>query len=582
MSTFETKQLDNFVFDELVDPAEQNSVKTPFLRKNIVYQVDSQNGSGAYTSPDVIIDTQAIASSGNLLNWRDAYIAVPFRTKYEIKLSTSGVSVAEENAKRKVIGLKSMSFLHSLKVEANGKVIISANEGLESLVNIKALSTWNRDMVEKDGPTVMFAPDSTGVLGTQDNNINVGNDTAFDESDTQRSCGATAFNTGLIKRQDALLPAVHSLYNSSSNTNGVVDPDNIVAEGLCYDSCSVSTATAFDATSTAYQLMSDLHYVGIIRLRDICDLFDKHPLARGVSYRFTLKFNQAVSTWTQASSGHLLPATTVSTTMTTGNVQPAVASLGENTLSYDFLLNTAGTTAHRLTHKIDTDADNDNSKGQRAIFSGVRIYVESFEPSPEALETILGKEPVERWFNDYLYNTTPTSVAPNGNFNIQVSTSCTNPRAVIVIPRIAAGTDTNTTETGIISAQNPFCMSPGCTDAFLSIINCQVKLGSSYILPDRVFYTYQAFLDNTRSVFSVDGGNTHMLTGLISKKGFETNMRFYVFDVSRYPEAMTDLPQMVAIEGKNNTKKMVELEVLTVYGRRAEWNNAQGSMTITA
>ncbi len=89
-------------------------------------------------------------------------------------------------------------------------------------------------------------------------------------------------------------------------------------------------------------------------------------------------------------------------------------------------------------------------------------------------------------------------------------------------------------------------------------------------------------LTNTRSVFSVDGGDTNMLTGLISKKSFETNMRFYVFDVSRYPEAMTDLPQMVAIEGKNNTKKQVELEVITIYGRRAEWNNAQGSMTITA
>ena len=579
MSTFETKQLDNFVFDELVDPREQQSVKTPFLRKNIVYQVDSQNGAGAYTSPDVIIDTQSIASSGNLLNWRDAYIAVPFRTKYEIKLSTSGVSVTGENSKQKILGIKNMAFLHNVKVEANGKVIVSANEGLEHLVNVKALSTWNAEMVEKDGATVMFAPDSQGVLGFTDDNINLGNDTTYS---TNNSCGANPLNTGLVKRQDFLLPSIQSLYDSSGNTNGTLSPDNIIAEGICYDSCSTASATAFDATSTSYQLVSDLHYVGIIRLRDICDLFDKHPLARGVSYRFTLRFNQAVSTWTQASSTHLLTATTVVTTNTTGSVQPAVAVLGANTQSYDFTLNTAGTTAHRITHKIDTDADNDNSKGQRAIFSGVRIYVESFEPAPEALEEILSKEPVERWFNDYLYNTTPTAVAPNGNFNLQVSTSCTNPRAVILIPRIASGTAVDTTETGVLSVNNPFCMAPGCTDAFLSLTNVQVKVGSSYVLPDRVFYTYQAFLDNTRSVFSVDGSNSNMLTGLISKKGFETNMRFYVFDLSRYPEAMTDLPQMVAVEGKNNTKKNIELEVITIYGRRAEWNNAQGSMTITA
>jgi hypothetical protein len=300
-----------------------------------------------------------------------------------------------------------------------------------------------------------------------------------------------------------------------------------------------------------------------------------------VSYRFTLRFNQAISTWTQATATTLLPATTVATTMTTGSVQPAVAVIGLNTQCGITITNT-GTTAHRLTHKIDTDADNDSTKGQRAIFSGVRIYVESFEPSPEALEEILGKEPVERWFNDYLYNTTPTAVSANGNFNLQVSTSCTNPRAVILIPRIAAGTAVTTTETGIVSAQNPFCMAPGSTDAFMSLINVQVKLGSNYILPDRIYYTYQAFLDNTRSVFSVDGGDSHMLTGVISKKLFETNMRFYVFDLSRFPESMIDLPQMVAVEGKNNTKKQIELEVITIYGRRAEWNNAQGSMTITA
>lgn len=564
MSTFETKQLDNFVFDELIDPREQTSVKTPFLRKNIVYQVDSQAGNGNYTSPDVIIDTQSIASSGNVLNWRDAYIAVPLETYASIQLSTSGVSGGPTLAEwKKVLALKNMSFLHSIKVEANGKVIVSANEGLEELVNLKALSTWNSEMLRKNGSTVFFSPDSTGTLGYSDDalNYNIGNNTLY--ATTNSDC-ITKVNTGLIDRQNNLIPKTTLKVQSATNTK---------EEGLAYDSAT----TAFDATSTSEQVMADIHYIGIIRLRDICDLFDKHVMARGVSYRFTLRFNQATTTLTSASNTSCTFAeNAVETTCTTGSVQPAVACIGANTLfGVGTVLNTAAVKKVKIVHKIDTSVN--------ARFNGVRIYVESFEPSPESLEEMLAQEPVERWFNDYLYTTTPTKVSAGVQSNIQLSTSCTNPRAVILIPRVATGTTQyTTTYANIPNNQNPFCMSPGCTDAFLSLTNVQIKVGSTYVLPDRVYYTYQAFLDNTRSVFSVDGGDSYLSTGLIDKKMFETNHRYYVFDVSRYPESMTDLPQMISAEFKNNTQQDIELLAIVVYGRRAEWNLAQGSMTITA
>jgi hypothetical protein len=556
MSTFETKQLDNFVFDELIDPREQASAKTPFLRKNIVYQVDSQNGAGAYTSPDVIIDTQAIASSGNLLNWRDAYIAVPLETKYAVTLAGSGgaITAGSVGLVKKALGVKNMSFLHSLKVEANGKVIITANEGLEELVNIKALCTWNTEMVRKNGSTVFFAPDSQGTLGFTSNNFNIANDVKY--STTNIAGAISAVNEGLIKRQNDFLPQV--------DTSTFMSSANIKEEGLAYDSAT----TAFDQTVTTAQTISDIHYVGIIRLRDISDIFDKHVLSRGVSYRLTLRFNQCVSTW--SNTGLLLGTGVVSGVPTTGAVQPAVCAVGAGTIAGGLNWSNSVAVSHTLTHKIDTSTD--------ARFNGVRIYVESFEPAPEALEEILSKEPVERWFNDYLYTATPTSVGAGLMATIQLTTSCTNPRAVVLIPRVAS------TATGISNPNyvSPFCMSPGSTDSFLSLTNMQVKVGSTYVLPDRVYYTYQAFLDNIRSVFSVDGGNSTLQTGLIGKKDFETNHRFYVFDVSRFPESMTDLPQMISIEAKNNTQVAIEMDALVIYGRRAEWNNAQGSMTITA
>ena len=80
MSLFETKTADNFIYEEASDPREHLSESTPFLRKNISYVVDQQSGMGQCTSGECIIDSQAIAASGNMIDWRNAYIASLLRS----------------------------------------------------------------------------------------------------------------------------------------------------------------------------------------------------------------------------------------------------------------------------------------------------------------------------------------------------------------------------------------------------------------------------------------------------------------------------------------------------------------------
>jgi hypothetical protein len=108
-------------------------------------------------------------------------------------------------------------------------------------------------------------------------------------------------------------------------------------------------------------------------------------------------------------------------------------------------------------------------------------------------------------------------------------------------------------------------------------------MGSNYVLPDRMFYGWQQFLDHTSNLFASNGGQSNVGgTGLITKKSFDTVHRYYAFDLSRYPEAMDNLPQMVSLECTNNSQKSVELLCILLYSRDVEFNLANGSMTITA
>jgi hypothetical protein len=563
MSLFETKTADNFIFEETLDPREDISSNTPFLRKNVSYVVDQQAGNGSYTSGEVIIDSQAIAASGNMIDWRNATLAVPLRTKWDLTFAAAAGSLTTPQYAKFALALKNCSLLDSLKVEANGKTIITATQGLSQLVNFKLLTTMTAQSLAKDGPSIGFYPDDDGLLGDGGDDIyNNANDPVISVASGDKS---QAFNRGLVERQNNFLPL--------SNTN-FMSADNVKQEAGVWD---VGTGTISAATTP--QTPSDIHYVAVIRLKDLHDYFDKHSLSRGVSYRFTLKFNQAVTTVSHPSStgwSSSIPSTYTSTTsVRSGSCQPAIFCANQGTMLGRISWTNPTTASSVITHEIDTTTD--------ARFSGVRLYVPSYELEPSHQEKLLATQPiVKKSFMDFMTQTTQQYAAAGSAINVQVSTSVTNPRALIVIPRWSQ-TATGNGGQGYYSDVSVWSTAPATPDPMLSLTNIQVKMGSNYVLPDRMFYGWQQFLDHTSNIFSAQGNQSNVgSTGLITKKSFDTIHRYYAFDLSRYPEAMNNLPQMVSLECTNNTQKSIELLCILLYSRDVEFNLASGSMTITA
>jgi hypothetical protein len=509
------------------------------------------------------VDSQSIAASGNSMDWRNGYFVIPKQTKVEFATDATSATGNSITKRGLIAALKNNAQLDTLKVEANGKTIITATQGLANLINIKLLSTMTKDQLQKDGATIGFYPDDVGQVGTATNSAN----NATKLSTFVAGDEPWGVNRGLIERQANWAPITETTFMTETQRKQeamIINKDSAFgADG----------STSVNVASGTYYTLADFHYVVIIRLRDIADLFDKHPLSRGVSYRFTLRFNQ---------SSVVVPFTTTSTTPFTaspgtqtisqisGSAMPSMLCAGPNNEPVLTLgtAPSAGITV-KITDQIDTSSDK--------ILSGVRLYVPSYELEPSYQEKLLSTSSViKRNFMDFLVQTTQTAIATDGYFNVQVSTSCTNPRALVVIPRWGQ------TDQGFFSDASTLSPVPGCTDGLFSLRNLQVKMGSSYVLPDRLFYNFQVFLDHISSIFSTNGGQTGQTSGLISKRMFEANHRYYAFDLSRYPEAMTNLPQMISVEGQSNCQKPTELLCILLYGREAEWNLAQGSLTITA
>lgn len=559
MSTFETKTSDNFIFDETSDPRSHDSNDTPFLRKNVSYVVDQQGGNGSYNSGEVIIDSSQIASSGNFINWRDAYIALPYNVRWDCTFgSAPGAFSGGTGLVKYALALKNCSLVSSIKVEANGKTIITANDGLSNLINFKLASTMTSQSLLKEGAVIGYYPDTQGQVGDGGlDSYNAANDPL---STSLFGDDVWAANMGLVARQGNFLPTTNGNFMSSSNVKDEGGTDDLGTGGIN----NVTTA----------QTPSDIHFVAVIRLRDLSDYFDKHSLSRGVSYRFTIRFNQAVSTLTYSAGTSFSTMPTVSTSLSSGTAQPAMFCAGPSSMLNRLTWASSVTSVHTITSTIDVT---------NARFSGVRLYVPSYELEPTHQELLLSKNPIiKKSFMDYSVQSSSTFSGPGSNISLQVSTSCTNPRAIIIIPRWSQ-TSTGNGGQGFYSDVSPLSTVPGSTDFCLSLKNIQVKIGSSYALPDRLYYSFQTFMDHISTIFSNQGNQSFINgSGVISKKMFETNHRYYAFDISRYPLSMENLPQMVSVECVNNSLVAVELTCILLYGREAEFNLSQGSLTITA
>ena len=561
--SLETKISDNYIYDSTFDAPESDTQKTPFLRKNLTFVTDSQNGSGTYTSGQLTFDGTSLAAVGgnSVQDWANAYIVLPYNVKVSINSATgSAPTGGNTTGMNYLAGLKNNSLIDSITVEHMGKTIINQTANLSHLVNFKMHAITSPSDLQKASATRQYYPDSVGnatttasIAGTKNTDNNptpVISTTAGSSLDS-----AEFYNAGFLRRQQMMSGALATNFNTAAYLKQEAD--------------YYQSVTAFPTTVTATAVNCyDLHYNAIIYLKDLSDYFAKHTISRGAGYKIYLRVNQAVTDLTTASTAvpfSVVP-TNVITTLTSGTVQPAMLSIGANSLCANYTLTTAAVHHLVVTSTIDTTAN--------ARPNGLRLYVPGYDCSPDTIEKITKQPIIKRPFMD-VFNNVIQNQLTQAYINQQIAGAISRPCAIIVIPQLAQATQTQASQASVF---NP-C--PGTTDPLLSLTQIQIKVGSQYILPDRLNYSFNAFIENTAQMFGLNGNQSRELSsGVIDIQKFRNNYRYYAFDLSRYPEAQGATPQLISLECFNNSSVAVDLYVYVLWNRDCSVNILDGSIEV--
>lgn len=561
----ETKISDCFIFDSVIDRTVGDSNQTPFVKKNLNYVLDQQAGNSAYTSGQVIIDSSSLAATGNTFqDWSNAYIVLPYNVKLECTASIAATAASPTAATANMLNFltstKNFSLIDSITIEQNGRTVVSQTSNLSQLVNFKAHSTFSQDFIAKNGATLGYQPDSVGnwkytasSVGVK-NTDNLSTSTSFNTSEN--------YNSGLLSRQQKYAPVTSALTTLNKQ---IAEGDNL------------QLGTAFMPTSAGNVVLSDHHFLATIRLKDLSDFFDKHPkLTRGVAYKIYLRVNQGITTFTHnASSAANAPFFSIDTTAQAFSgiggslVQPAMVSVGTGTLSTLLTWANAVTitaSSLKLTSQVDV--------GANALLNGVRLYVPSYDCAPEAAAKLMRQPTIKAPFFD-IYSNVIQSQSAGSYINSQIASGISSPKALIVVPQIAQSV------IGLNQQGSALDPSPATTMPQCSLTNTQIKVGSEYILPDRVNYDFVQFIENNAQLFGLNGNQRNdMSSGIVDFQKWRNNYRYYAYDLSRYLDSMDNLPRMITFESFNNSNVAVDLYIYVLWERNAEFDLSAGTLLV--
>jgi len=549
---------ENYLFDNTLNKAGSDADTYLVKQKNFTQYIDQQRGQGDYTSGKVIIDAQS-GNTSDVNDWSDAYITLPNQYKLDVYASTAtNITAFDPNY---LLTPKNCSLVESMRVEQGGRVIIEDCSNLSHLVSFRKHQTTSATSIGNDTGDIYY-PDSefsesitASIAGVR----NVSNCPITISTNAPN----TFYNNGALMRQRQMIGnnRITTFVSAAASAN----------EQAPYQA-STGGAGPLSTSASSPTTLSDVHYLAVIYLRDLSDYFAKHPLAKG-GYKFTFTINQAVTTMVTASvTTPFSSAITLTATALTGpaSVQPCMANIGgTNCVNSPVTVNNAAILGYTLTSKIDTTANTRQS--------GVLLWVPSLTLSDKDEAKLLSQPIIHRtpfMINSSVYQN-QGSLSP---INLQLFNAISNPRAVIIIPQFSAATGSQTQP----SQASPFNPCPGVTDP-LSITRLQLRLNTKPILPAPINYGWTAFIQNTSQLFTANGGlgpSGAINTGQISLSKFMNNYRYYAFDVSLTSADQRDIPQMITLEGYNNSAVAMDLYVFVLYEQDCTFNIANATVQV--
>lgn len=550
--------------------------------KEVLFVQDSNGGS---YSGQFVIETSSLANSGKFLAYSESYLEIPFVVSLQ---SSSSLTGADSLINGFMAGLKNghHQIIDSIQIDMGNTNVVQLQPFLNYHVSYKLNTELSNSDVKKYGDVIGFALDNACTASWDLAATASGNGTSNNRlapSNVAGTGGPPAVGPGIITATNWRTTLENNNVNNGffeRQQNKALDLQPAIAPNVTAGTgwgANPGIATTALANQVAKNYMTSSGVAGAgnvwqwvivatIRMRDLCDFFDKIPLLRGVFLRATVNYNSVLGTITTVAAGGTAPSMLqASLTQLSGRTNPlmvASAAFG-NPSNLAVVGGAAGTFSvacgiGRTTSPLSTVTP---------PITAVRWYVPAYMMNPLKEEQYLTMNRFKTIVYNDIYNYNVLSVASGGSFNAILTNGIINPRKVIVIPVFnnAAG---NAATASLNPAQSFFDTVPASTSPLAALTNFNVQISGQNMFQQNELYDFQQFLDEHART-GINGGvfDSGIQSGLIGFKEWTHNYRYYVCDVSRRLPAENNVPKSVVISGTNGCGKILDLYCFVEFQR---------------
>jgi hypothetical protein len=612
-------QLDKSLADESGKPA-------TFVDKQWLYVNDSNNGS--YTG-QIVIDSTTLSNSGSYIGWSESFLQIPLVLQAE---STPIDAVTDKFDFGMALKSGYWQLIHSMSVEFNNGSVVQQTQFLNVFSSFKNLTSWSEGDLKCWGKVTGFCPDTadswvyntvaaaaSAVNGLQGSGTGLCNnrlaktfaasgalsDVAYPAAvftatpltiATEASgfsdsvCGCA--NTGLLQRMkwlnfDMVCPT------GGSGTVVAATGANVLANKVSLLTTNEQGLKQifknYISSSTSARI---IYFNAVVRLKDVCDFFDKMPLMKGATMRLYINTNQAylplqvhAAEVTGAGVITSFPALSLTSTPTIlggGQTCPIMVSSADLGQGMNVIAPVkAGVPGVGVALRVALSivrcqfpSNFQNNASQTAVcpLTTVRLYAPAYTMSPQAEASYLAMSPTKKIVYEDLFQYSFPGQAASSTFNILVSNGLPNLKSIVVMSFLPVASNGVTgagdyVSTPVSSLYSPFSSSGGTPDP-IALTNFNIQLSGKNLFNDQNQYDFQEFNEQFVSSNQLNGSlTTGLASGLIGENEWSNLYRYYYADCSRGLPQEAGVSRSIQITGQNQSAQIINLMVFASFTR---------------
>lgn len=613
MSSSDHVQLEKSLSDEM-------GGASPFTDRQFLYVNDQNNGNYSGT---ITIDSTTLSNSGSYIGWSESYLLIP--TVLQLYSAAAGVTATSNLDFAMALKNGYYQLIHSLSVDFNNGSVVQQTPFLNVFSSFKCLTSWSDADIKNWGKICGFFPDThdswlfnntvnSATNGLGGSGLGLCNNRLFKTIPPSGNLTDVAYpalvftatptviNTEATIASDCVLACANEglLARMKWLNFGLTQEDPALAAGsftankalLLANSSATNLSNLFKAYVQQTANNRVIVFPAIVRMKDVCDFFDKMPLMKGATFRLQINTNQSLVQLKQVRGAVAAAGTMVAfpslqlaappTMLGGGGTCPIMVSsndLGQGLQSIVPVAAAAPAGGDQVDvyvacSIVRTQFTVTGMTAVSAPLNSVRLYAPAYTMSPQAEAAYLSQQPTKKIVYEDIFQYQFNTIGQSG-WNYLVTNGLPNLRSLLVCPFLAAE------DNGVIagaatpysggvrssSLLSPFSSSGGSPDP-VALYNFQVQISGKNLFNDAKQYDYQEFVEQIVSSNQLNGGlTTGMASGQIGMDEFDTLYRFYYADCSRALPSEAGVPRSIQISGTNVGGKSVNLMVFASFER---------------